>query len=601
MTSRITDNLRILLVLALSAFLLALATPPAAATTAPFPYDLSITGGYGIAEVVVPLPEGTTPTRLTGRITSDYTAAGQLQVLVDSRPAAEVPAPDGGSINIALRAADVVDGGVVISLRADLDPSPDCYQDDHAVASLVDARIVLDRAPNTPTTIAGFLAPGAPSYLVAVPAAPTAAEQQAGLDAVLALEHVVGDKTDIELVVTDEPPPTNPARRTVTVAEEEASNNGLAVTDGRLLVTGAGESLSAAAISLADPNTGLLAVDAVRGLSGTADYAPLTGPASLDQLGVTTLTVRGIGRVSQVVTVPQAAFGAPISQVIVDLRGAATPVLPGQQGRVSVRWNDALVSSQALTQDPRVGLSFTVGTEDLRAVNYLTLEFEYLPAGGDCSNPPLPGQVQIDVAASRATPTFGTSAGPGFQRFPQSFGEVIPVAVAGPVSQSLPHAAALLTAAVAPSPLQYTARLTQVDDLADGGGLATGVDPAQAQLLAAPLPDEQDSGDFPAGVTTAYAALQAFQSGGSDVILLSAEPGAAAATLAAWPAAQDGGWSALEGQVYVDSATIAQPQAFAAASTEPDKQTPQLVAAAIASGVLLLVLGIWLWRRPRRR
>ncbi len=120
-------------------------------------------------------------------------------------------------------------------------------------------------------------------------------------------------------------------------------------------------------------------------------------------------------------------------------------------------------------------------------------------------------------------------------------------------------------------------------------------------MLAAPLPDEQDSGDFPAGVTTDYAALQAFQSGGSDVILLSAEPGAAAATLAAWPAAQDGGWSALEGQVYVDSATIPQPQAFAAASTEPDKQTPQLVAAAIASGVLLLVLGIWLWRRPRRR
>ncbi|HPJ20359.1 MAG TPA: hypothetical protein PK635_14745 [Actinomycetota bacterium] len=41
-----------------------------------------------------------------------------------------------------------------------------------------------------------------------------------------------------------------------------------------------------------------------------------------------------------------------------------------------------------------------------------------------------------------------------------------------------------------------------------------------------------------------------------------------------------------------------QPQAFVTASTEPDKRTPQIIAAAVVTVILLLALAIWLRRRP---
>src|SRR5690606_37682781 len=286
------------------------------------------------------------------------------------------------------------------------------------------------------------------------------------------------------------------------------------------------------------------------GVDSPADHEPLSNEADLQSAGIDSLTVTGVGTVGQTVTIPQALYGRPISQLIVRLRGAATPVLPGQQGRVNVIWNDDLVSSQALTQDARVSLEFTLGSADLRATNYLALQLQYQPAGGDCSNPPLPGTVDIDVGTSTLSATFGASEAPGFQRFPQSFAASIPVSLAPPEAMTLVTAADILAAATASSPLQYTVELVDLATVGDRGGLAAGVDPQSADALGAPLPDEADGPGFPAGQGTPYAALQAFQSGGSDLITVTAEPAAESRELAEW-VRNDVGWSALTGQAYV--------------------------------------------------
>ena len=584
----------------LTALLLLSVTTPAAATasTAHFPYELSIKGAYGTADVLVAIPDGTRPVGFTGRIESSYTTAGDLLVIVDGRVAASVPAKRGGGFQIRLNPADVHDGELAVGLRADLEPDRNCFRDDLAVASVVDPQVELDRSPEPASTIAGFLAPGSASFVVAVPAAPTPAEQTAGLDVALALRHIAQPSTAIDLQVTDSPPPTTAERRTVVVNEVPAENNSLSITDGRLVISGGDQALTDAATSVADPNTSLLDVAQVHGLPGYLDHNPITAAGSLTELGIDSLSVRGIGRVSQVVTIAQAAFGAPVSQFIVKLVGAATPVLPGQQGRVNVRWNDQLVVSRALTQDSRLTLSFTVASANLRSVNYLDLELEYLPAGGECSNPPLPGEVALDVQASTLTPTFGTSAGPGFQRFPQVFESVIPVATGGPLADSLPDLAAVLDAAVMASPLQYRTELVDAGSLAGRGAVGAGLSSLQAGELAAPVPAQQDDPGFPAGAATSYAALQAFQSAGSNLIVLSGDSRSATDDLARWVEGQPGGWSALTGEAYVLAEGQSQPQAFVTASTEPDKRTPQIIAAAVVTVILLLALAIWLRRRP---
>lgn len=572
-------------------------------TVAAFPYDLSIRGAYGTADVVLPVPQGSSPRIFSGSITSSYTTAGDLLLLINDRVAATVPAVGGGKFSVKLSGADVGETGVAVGLRADLGPNRNCFRDDLAVATVENANLRFDDVPAPPDTLAAFLAPGANGFVVAIPAAAGTAEQTAGLNAVLALRHISGPRTSVVLRTDAAPPPTTVASRTVVVdpATGDASVNALTLQDGRLHITGDSDGLAAAAVSLADPNVSLLQVSSVSNLSGEADYAAVTQTANLRRLGVASLAVSGIGRVSQVVNLSQAAFGAPISQLIINLSGTATPVLPGQQGRVNVKWNDRMVSSQALAGDSRVAMDFAISAENLRSVNYLELELEYLPAGADCSSPALPGRVEIDVARSEVAPSFGSSTDPGFQRFPQAFGPTIAVSADGVAAQSLPNLAAVLDAAVASSPLQYTVEVVDVTALAERAGVAIGVSPAQADNLGAPLPDEQTSATFPAGAQVPYAALQAFQSNGNNLILLSAEPARAATELAQWPSAEDGGWSSLSGQVYVMSDDTGIPQVFAAASTLPDKRTPQLIAAGIISLLLASVLILWVRHRPAER
>ena len=130
------------------------------------------------------------------------------------------------------------------------------------------------------------------------------------------------------------------------------------------------------------------------------------------------------------------------------------------------------------------------------------------------------------------------------------------------------------------------------------GAVGAGLSPLQAGALAAPVPTQQEDPGFPAGATTSYAALQAFQSAGSNLIVLSGDSESATDELARWPEGQPGGWSSLSGEAYVLADGQGQPQAFVTASTEPDKQTPQLIAAAVVTAILLLALVVWLRRRP---
>ncbi len=574
--------------------------PPAMADTAPFPYSLSVQGGYGSAEVLVPIPAGTAPTRLSGRIVSSYSTAGDIIVTLNGRNATRVPAIGGGRFTVRVRADDLVDSAVPVGLRTALEPDQDCLRDDQAVATLHDPVLQLDSAAPAPDTIADFLSAGAEGFTVVVPEQPTAAEQASGLDAVLALRHAFPETTKVRLAGASSPPAPTTGDRVVTVAETTDPDNSLTVADGRLLITGPAQRLSQAAVALADPNVRLLNLETVTGLQGEADHFPLTGQADLLSAGIESFSVSGVGTVGQTVAVPQALYGKPVAQFIVSLRGAATPVLPGQQGRVNARWNDNLVSSQVLTEDSRVSLDFTISAADLRATNYLTLELQYQPAGGDCSNPPLPGTVDIDVRSSTLTPTFGTSVAPGFQRFPQSFAASIPVSLGGSQPASLVHAAQILAAATASSPLQYTVELVDLAEVSHRGGLAVGVDPQSADGLGAPLPDEQDGAGFPAGRDTAYAALQAFQSGGRDIITLTADPTAESGELAAWLGEQDPGWTGLTGQAYVLAATSDTPEPFATRDTTPDKRTPQLIAAGVLTAILLIALVVWLRRRPKQ-
>lgn len=573
-------------------------TTPAQAVTAPFPYVLSIQGAYGTATVTVPVPAETSPVRFTGRIQSSFTRPGQFLISINGQIRERVPTT-GGRFRVPLRRSDVVDSAVRISLSVQLRPSRNCLIDDRSQATIRNPRLVLNRKPGKPQTIADFISPATRSFLVTVPTAATPDEQAAGLDTVLALRHTVGPPTRIRLRATDNPPSTTPRRSVVVVDEDGSGSSALSVRQGRLFVTGSPGEVTKAAISIADPNASLLDVRTVTNLSGTADYSPVDPQTTLSDLGIPELSVVGIGSVSTTVSIPQAAFGQPVQQLILNLRGAATPVRKGQEGRINIRWNNELVSSRLLTDNSRVALDLTIGAGNLFSVNYLTAELEYIPGGRNCQQP-LPGELAFDTSASAVSATLGDSTPPGFQRFPQSFPAVIPVGFGADPSPALENAARILDAAASVSPLQYTVEILD-EPTRRPGALIAGATLTQAQDLGAPLPDQQNLANFPPGRSTPYAALQAYFSNGDDLIVLNGEPASAARSLANWPAAQDGGWAGMQGQVYVKSRSSEEPQSFDVPSTAPDRQRPQLIAAGVLTVALLIGLVIWLrWRFARR-
>ena len=572
--------------------------PFAHAASTPVPAPVSVQGPYGVDEVTVPIPDGTRPKRFTGRIRSQFTIPGSFLIEINDSVRKRVPIR-GGKFSVPLRARDVRDGGVNIALMVNLRPSKDCLRDDQAQAFIRDARVVLNRRPPRPRTLADFLNTTTERFVVTVPREPSTEEQAAGLDAVLALRHAIGSGPKITLRTTNQPPKTTLKRRVVVVDEDGTGSSALAVRAGRLYVTGSPEEVAKAAISLSDPNVTLLKVRSVTNLAGTADYNPVPNSTTLAELGVEPFALAGIGTLSSTMTISQAAFGQPVSELVLNLRGAVTPVTRGQQGRVNIRWNDQLVASQLVTDSSALTLNRTGNAGSLLSVNRLQTDFEYLPARKACRTR-LPGELQIDPAASTVEASFGDSAAPGFQRFPQSFGPQIPVSFGLAARPALRNAARVLDSAASVSPLQYTVEILE-DPAQRPGSLVAGATNTQAQNLGAPLPDQQNLANFPPGRSTPYAALQAFNGGGNDMIVLSAEPPKSAKVLANWPAAQEGGWAGLTGQVYVKASDSGAPQAFQAGSSSEGGSRLPLIAGGVVVLALLAGAGAFFgWRYLRR-
>lgn len=572
--------------------------PLAHAASTPAPSPISVKGPYGVSEVIVPIPDGTRPKSFKGRIRSQFTIPGRFLIEINDTVRKRVPIR-GGRFTVPLRARDVRDGGVNIALLVNLRPTKDCLRDDQAQAVIRDARVVLNRRPPQPRTLAGFLSARTGRFVVTVPREPSPEEQAAGLDAVLALRRAVGTAPAITLRTTNKAPRTTAKRRVVVVDEDGSGSSALAVRAGRLYVTGSPQEVTKAAISLSDPNVTLLKVRSVTNLAGTPDYSPVQTSTTLAELGIEPAALAGIGTLSSTMTISQAAFGQPVSELVFNLRGAVTPVSRGQQGRVNIRWNDQLVTSQLVTDSSDLSLDFTVAGATLLSVNRLQTDFEYLPARQACRTR-LPGELQIDPVASTVEASLGDSAAPGFQRFPQSFGPQIPVSFGLGARPALRNAARVLDAAASASPLQYTVEILQ-DPAKRPGSLVAGATNTQAQNLGAPLPDQQNLANFPPGRSTPYAALQAFNSGGNDMIVLSAEPPEAARALANWPSAQQGGWAGLTGQVYVKASDSGAPQAFQAdGSTEGGSRLP-LIGVGVVALALLAGAGVFFGRRFLRR
>lgn len=591
------------------------------------PFTPTIRGSNGQTVVTVTLPPGAQPIRLTGRILSTYGDPGDIIITAGGQTIASVPAPEGGPVNAPIPAESVNDGTIVIGMQVRLEPSDDCRADEGATATFEDALLTFQRDLAPPTTIGAFFSPGVAGYVVQLPAEPTAEETLAGLNAVAALEHRVQRPTTVTLVVGDVDEVSADTRyvRVVADAAADPADAGTLTLDaaGTLTVSAAPSALLPTVLSLDEPALGLLTVATLTNVAGTADWSPVVTTTTLQEFGIGPISFTGVGTASIPIGLSQPAFGGTLQGLDVDLVGVATPLPDGGAGRIDFLWNGVLVASQEMTQETDLAVSLSFAPEQMLRDNVLTVEGTYYPPGGSCKLRPLPARFDIDTRLSTVTPGFGSSVGPGFERFPQAFGATIPVAFgpAGDEQRLIEQAGDLVSGLASLSPEQLTVSVVPLATALDSSSpvLVVGADEAITQETGAPLVvgtvvvlRDADEDDRAQGqIVGPLAVAQAFAAGGRDIILLGPLPtdvasdaGAVAAgltsDLALEVATGQSRWAALTGEVMVLGATgqLANIPVPDTTATGPSTASLALVFG-IATAIIVVGLIIWSLNKPK--
>ena len=600
----------------------------------PYPATATAVGDKGLATASLAIPAGMTPVVLTGRLTSLADNPGTVRIRVGTQYV-EMDAVTGGRFELNLGPDAVVNGNLTVEVRNRLDVgSGRCVADTTTTETIEDLVLGFIGFETPPDTIAGFFSPPVQKVTLIVPneATPEVAEAAMAGAGALATQY---DQLVPIVVQTQAEFENDEARfddsdgpiRIVRIQPSDDPVNTVIVTDPgvpMLTISGPAADLAAATSALAAPELGLAGSPEGTALSDTRKSFT-SSTLTLADLGAAKPSLVGLGRLEYVVGVGQDAFGGPASGFAIHLEGAHTPPQEGGLLTASVLWNGQLVEAQALSGETDTYIAdATIPAQLVERTNSLTIRLDASPPGGNCeSGAALSAQLDILGATSTVTATPGQSLPEGFVRLPQAFGTNLNVAFgSGSITPELVRTGCAMVVSLQRATSQrMNVNLVPFTELAAATttGLVIGATPDDADTLKAPLrfePFRQISDantDFTVTVDAPFAALEAFESNGRNIVML----GSTAPTAQAQPLldriadeAQNGlfGWFGLTGNILVaqpgyDEITSLDVRTLVPQESvlEERSQLPIWLFALIGLAILLIVGRVLLVRARRRR
>ncbi|TVU62739.1 cellulose biosynthesis cyclic di-GMP-binding regulatory protein BcsB [Paenarthrobacter nitroguajacolicus] len=541
--------------------------------------SVSALAGQNEQTLVVPVTAGLEPTRVKGTIVVSGKPEGTVRATVNGRVVLETKAAASIPLDAAVSAADMTAADVAgqqltVGLQFVAATQTMCVVS-NATATLNNLAVDFSGTAKVPTTVGEFFPASVPAVVLPVPAEPGADVSAAIMTASAAMSHRYPDAAvsvvpDTELAARAANLPAG-SRVLSVVADQGETSTELATAAGlpQLILSGHDDQLRTAARALSSDKTALAVTSSVTGLTSALPAAPGL-VQSLKDLGSSTLKLSGYGTPESYVGVTQSQFGGPVSSVKVQLKGTHTAVPDNAQAQVSVFWNDYLLSSKNLDGGDTFTVDADVPAGQLQAKNGLRIRLAALPAGGDCTGPAgvMPMEVTVDTAGSNLTAVRGGSTKAGFARFPQTFGQSVPVAFGpGNAQANTVNAASLVASLQRDSATLLDTRMVGLDDLAGSSesGLVVGATADAANRLSAPLRLAEFRTIAPAdveygvGTTAPFGVLEAFEQGGRDLLLLGAwapegdTAGASTlqASLASHVSGVEGGWASLSRNLLV--------------------------------------------------
>jgi hypothetical protein len=588
-----------------------------------------VSGPVGTGALNSTLPAGAQPTAL---VTTVEVAPGVTGGSIIFSPA--VGTPDVVSVSsldtsglthltIPLTGRDIVDGVVSVGVRVDL-KSPNaslCFPNGTGPqVTFTTGSVQFSDDAGAPTTVAGYLPSVLRRIAIWVPDRPTSSEEAAALQAVAVLTNLYPTAAvAIDPLPAGQslPPAATFDRWDRNIVLKSGSAADAVVADAGaapdLVITGDRTTLTSAVRALATPQFALASAPHIG--RSTLDGNGFGGSSTLTfaQLGQNDPSMNGVGQMQISVPVAQDSFGGPIRSANVDISGIHTPVTDGALGTISLLWNNTLIASEQLGAGDAYRENLSVPAGLLQRDNYLTVQVDYTPAGGQCRVGVAPFQLNLDNSSS-ITVRAGQTLADGFERFPQTFSDKLPVALATNGITSLEDAGHLVADLQQMNSRVFQVSVTTVASvkISNESALVVGADPRVAAGLGVPLQLEPfrtiAANGIQVGLSVGqpFAALEGFSQGGRELLVLGDYDGATLEQSVVHEVSSlKGGWSALTGGALVvpshgqavmlsTDSVVPQPALVRGGSSLPD-WAKALIALAIAA-----IVGRFIWAKVRR-
>lgn len=502
---------------------------------------MDIIGANLPADVSVPVPNGVTPTLLTGEVGSIVNVTDGRVDVIDGRGVVlgVIPLPAGAisvPFTIDTSAAQVVDGRTRLSFVVrDTGPAATTCTQPPAVTLSRLATTFSGPAPD-PTTVAGFL----PGYLdhvvIRVDPAPSPAVAQAALDLVAKLTRLYRPMpVRIDVSTGAEPGVVSLqslSGTTRVIDIRDGGRPGITVENpgtpaAVLAITGTGEQLATQVGLFTDRRLGLAQGNSATLVSSREASDVSSTMKTFGQLGISA-QASVVGTTTLYTGFDAAAFGVgAINGAAVHLKAHYTPVVGGE-GSVLVRSGDTVLATHSLDGSGTLDITGDIPAESITSNVGLAVELRYIPRQ-DC--PPLSDRVTFSIdPQSTVTVRPGAGNRGGFAALPMAFTPDFDVAIDSP--EHLRYAAAALNLIAQQTQITLRPRVTQLSDAASSGSstlvVSGGRGLADAGMHPPLLPgtaDTVDVGSAPSSAATTLVDLhaplgmvQAFTDSGRSVV-----------------------------------------------------------------------------------
>lgn len=346
-------------------------------------------------EVVVPIPvpAGLTPQLLTGTVQTPVDlASGHLEAWSGDLLLDRITI-DGDRefipVEIPLERARVRDDVAEVTLRTVLiSRGQACPDWSDRSLELRDSEVVFDGEPETPRVLADFIPPVLERLEIYLPAEPSSAEAEAAAELAIAASARFGLRgLEIEVLPSNAPRAgtASPFTRRVELREDQETRIELVdATVPTVEILGDSGTLAYQARAVSSDLRDLAITDAV-----TVDYelpAPraLFAEATLDDLGIGTVSSRGVGTVTAVIGLDQTRLATVAGDVTLELAGMYSPPPSERSGMVVVNAGATVIDSWVAEESGIIDRTVVVPRDVLGRYTDISVSLQTSGVGAAC-------------------------------------------------------------------------------------------------------------------------------------------------------------------------------------------------------------------------